>query len=228
MHEGHRNRLREKLYSHGDSLTDIEVLELILYNCISRKDTNPVAHALLDCFCDLRGVFTATPRLLCAVAGVGPRTAEYIYLQGLLHRRMDGAVPVTERLYNFAEVGRYVDSRFSGEKDEKLEICLTDRDGILLCRKNISEARKDRVVFDSQKLNFILSEVKPCSLIIAHNHPSGVAQPSEDDDAALLEIAQICRMQGVRMSDSVIYASGDLFSYYHSGRLALLLQNRHS
>ena len=98
MHEGHRARLREKLLSHGESLTDIQVLELILFDCISRKDTNPVAHELLDCFGSLSGVFSASPRLLCAVAGVGPRTAEHIYLTGLAMERIRASRAVRRRL----------------------------------------------------------------------------------------------------------------------------------
>ena len=225
-HEGHRERLRGKLVANREALTDIQVLELVLFNCISRKDTNPVAHDLLDSFCDLRGVFSATPRLLCTVAGVGPRTAEYIYLCGLLLRRARTDGPARKRLYNFAEVGEHVRSRFEGASAEKLEVYLTDKDGLLLCTKSVSAARKDSVSIDSQTLSYMLSEVKPYGVIAAHNHPSGVAEPSDGDDAALLETVQLCRMQGVRLCDSVIYADGALFSYYHSGRLAQLLPEK--
>lgn len=224
MHEGHRERLREKLVSHRESLTDIQALEMLLFNSISRKDTNPLAHDLLDSFCDMAGVFSASPRLL---AGVGPRTAEYIYMMGLLLMKINASRSTARRrLYNFAEVSEYVRSRFEGAADEKLEIYLTDKDGMLLCLKSVSAARKDSVSIDSQTLNYILSELKPYGMIVAHNHPSGVAEPSGSDDSALLEMAQVCRMQGVRLCDSVIFARGELFSYYHSGRLAQLLSEK--
>ena len=227
MHEGHRERLREKLVSHRESLTDIQALEMLLFNSISRKDTNPLAHDLLDSFCDMAGVFSASPRLLCTVAGVGPRTAEYIYMMGLLRIKINASRSTERRrLYNFADVREYVRSRFEGAADEKLEIYLTDKDGMLLCLKSVSAARKDSVSIDSQTLNYILSELKPYGMIVAHNHPSGVAEPSGSDDSALLEMAQVCRMQGVRLCDSVIFARGELFSYYHSGRLAQLLSEK--
>ena len=226
MHEGHRERLREKLAANEDSLTDIQTLELVLFNCISRKDTNPVAHNLLDSFCDLPGVFSATPRLLCAVTGVGPRTAEYIHLMGLLLKRVNASRIIRKRLYNYAEVSEFVCSRLKDADEEKLEVYLTDKDGVLLCVKSVSAARKDSVAIDSQSLNYILSELKPRGMIIAHNHPSGIAEPSGGDDAALLEMAQICRMQGVRLCDSVICAKGELYSYYYSGRLAKLLPEK--
>ena len=227
MHEGHRERLREKLVSHRESLTDIQALEMLLFNSSSRKDTNPLAHDLLDSFCDMAGVFSASPRLLCTVAGVGPRTAEYIYMMGLLLMKINASRWLARRrLYNFAEVSEYVRARFEGAADEKLEIYLTDKDGMLLCLKSVSAARKDSVSIDSQTLNYILSELKPYGMIVAHNHPSGVVEPSGSDDSALLEMAQVCRMQGVRLCDSVIFARGELFSYYHSGRLAQLLSEK--
>ena len=223
MHEGHRERLREKMFSHPQSLTDIQLLEMLLFSCIQRKDTNPVAHALLDSFQDLAGVFSASPRLLCAVAGIGPHTAVHISGMGVVLDRINRSRLSRKRLYNYADVGEFVCGRFAGEQAEKLEVYLTDKDGLLLCLKSVSAARKDCVSIDSQSLSYILSEVKPYAMIVAHNHPSGMAEPSGNDDSALLEMAQACRMQGVRLSDSVICAQGQLYSYYYSGRLAKLL-----
>ena len=70
MHEGHRERMRRRLFEHGSSLTDHELFEILLFEHIPRKDTNPVAHALLDSFGDPAGVFAASPRLLCSVGSL--------------------------------------------------------------------------------------------------------------------------------------------------------------
>lgn len=219
MHEGHRERMRRRLFSHGESLTDCELLEILLFDAISRKNTNPVAHDLLDSFCDLEGVLSAPPRLLCTVAGIGPKTAEHLYLAGTLLRRMAGSKPARRRLYNFSEVSAHVSVRFGGATAEKLEIYMTDRNGMLLCTKTVSDVRRDSVALDSRTLSFILSEVKPANVIVAHNHPSGSASPSEQDDASLVWIDEVCRMHGARLCDSIVFAEGSLYSYYHSGRL---------
>ena len=71
MHEGHRERMRERLLSADESLTDCELLEILLYDSIDRKNTNPIAHRLLDSFIDLQHISYGTPRLLCMVAGIG-------------------------------------------------------------------------------------------------------------------------------------------------------------
>lgn len=218
MHEGHRERMRGKMFSHGDSLTDCELLEFILFDAIERKNTNPIAHALLDCFGDLAGVFSATPRLLCTVAGIGPHAAEYLYSYGLALKRIAASPRSPVRLFNYAEVSKYISARFRGCASEKLELYFTDKNGLLLCTKTISDVRKDSVLLDSKTFGTILTEVKPENVLVAHNHPSGSAEPSAGDDGSLAELVKMCRMHGVRLCDSVIYADGKLYSYYHSGR----------
>ena len=139
MHEGHRDRMRKRLLSADKSLTDCELLEIFLYDCIGRKNTNPVAHDLLDSFNDLRGVFSATPRLLCMVAGIGPQTAEHIWLYGRLLERA-GGIAAKERpnLRNYERVRAFVSSRFRAAQRERAEIYLLDDSGNLLFRQSPS------------------------------------------------------------------------------------------
>ena len=59
MHEGHRERMRERLYFHGDSMSDHELLEILLFYAVPRKNTNPTAHELLDCFASLGDLLRA-------------------------------------------------------------------------------------------------------------------------------------------------------------------------
>lgn len=222
MHEGHRQRIRDKLYSSGDTLSDHELLELLLFNAISRKDTNPIAHELLDSFCDLAGVFSASPRLLDSVAGIGRSTAEYIYLCGQLMRRMEGREMRRRRLMSYADLHAHVCARFAGKTCERLEMYLTDKNFLLLCTKSVTDVRKEQVVLDSRTLSYILGEVRPYAVILAHNHPSGNSKPSAADDLAVRRIATVCAEHGARLFDSLIYAEGDVFSYYRTDRFRAL------
>ncbi len=222
MHEGHRERMRRRLFEHGNSLTDHELFEILLYEHIPRKDTNPVAHALLDSFGDAEGVFSASPRLLCSVAGVGPRTAEYIYLVGRIFRRLRGGERKRVRLSGFGEVRSHVRRRFADVPVEKLEVYFTDADGFLLCTKSVTDVRRDKVALDSRLLGYILGEVHPAGVIVAHNHPSGSCEPSPEDDMAFTRLHGLCRMYGAALHDSLIYADGELFSYYRDERARLL------
>lgn len=79
IHEGHRQRMRAKLLSHGDAIFDTyELLEMLLYNVIPYKDTNPIAKRLLHAFGSLDGVLSASREELMTVSGIGERTAAYI------------------------------------------------------------------------------------------------------------------------------------------------------
>ena len=219
MHEGHRERMYERLFGHGESFTDCELLETLLFNFISRKNTNPTAHTLLDCFGDVYGVFNATPRLLCAVAGIGRRTAERLYLLGAVYRRVkrDGSSFV--RLYNYEETERYAAERFADCACEKLELYLLDADGALVCTKSVSNADSGKVEIDDKELSFILSEAAPKSLIVAHNHPSGKADPSPSDDESLAKIGKVCKLNGVMLRESIIFSKKGRYSYYLCGRI---------
>ncbi len=219
MHEGHRERMRDKLVAHGEKLTDCEILEILLFDVISRKNTNPVAHLLLDSFGDLRGVFGATPRLLCTLTGIGPRTAEYIYLIGSIYRRMDEKARSRLRLYNAYDVSEHVRSRFAGCDRERLEIYFTDEDGFVLCTKIVEGADFSRVGISERQLEFLFKELSPQGVLLAHNHPSGDPYPSEKDDESLRKVFRVCKAYGVAVRDCVICADGNIYSYYLNGRM---------
>ena len=88
LHEGHRERLRERYRQTGlDHFTDHEVLELLLGYTILQKDTNPIAHALIRHFGDLRAVLNASEEALCQVEGVGPGTAFFLTMLPDVSRR---------------------------------------------------------------------------------------------------------------------------------------------
>ena len=78
MHEGHRKRMLQRL-EHGEGLQDHELLEVLLFNAIPRKNTNPLAHELLTAFSSLGELFGASYEELLDVDGVGPETAAYLY-----------------------------------------------------------------------------------------------------------------------------------------------------
>lgn len=224
MHEGHRERMRGRLLSADGSLTDCELLEIFLYDCIGRKNTNPVAHNLLDSFIDLRGVFSATPRLLCMVAGVGRQTAEHIWLYGRLLERV-GAVPggQSPNLRSYERVRALVSSRFCGAARERAEIYFLDGSGNLLCCKTVEGADERKILFDSKTLGSLLGELRPAGIIVAHNHPSGNSSPSAQDDAALRELGELCALHGVALQDSIIWSENGIYSYFCMDRLRSVL-----
>ena len=222
MHAGHRKRMREKLFADGGSMTDHELVEMLLFACVPRRNTNPIAHDLLDTFGDLNGLFEATPRLLMTVDGVGEEVAAHICLCGQILRRMSAAATAEVRLTRLEELKNFALRRFAGGLGEKLEFYLTDADGLLVYVKTVSNIFDDKVVAEIRPLSTLLANMRPATVFVAHNHPSGNPEPSAGDDAAVHELLHVCRDFGVRLGDSIILAAEKVYSYYQNYRLGEL------
>ena len=120
-HEGHRQRMRARVEQYGlESLAPHEALEYLLYITNARRDTNGIAHALLERFGSFAGVLEASEEELCRVPGVGPASARMLHLLPEVSRyyehsrtSTEGALTTTERL------AAYLKPRFAGAKQEK-------------------------------------------------------------------------------------------------------------
>lgn len=215
MHEGHRERMWNRLYFHGDSMSDHELLETLLFFAIPRCNTNPTAHALLDGFGSLEKLFEADAAEIEKIAGVGKKSAELIRVVGLLCGRARRSGENARYLTNAAAVRQFARERFEGRKEEALEFYFLGARGRLLCVKTFACGDGESVSVQSKQLSELLSSVQPLSLVVAHNHPSGNTEPSCGDDDAAREIYQICRIHGVLFSDCLVFADGcEAFSYF--------------
>ena len=198
---------------------DHEALELLLFYAIPRRDTNPLAHRLLERYGSLEGVFTAPAEDLEKVEGMGGSAALLLRLVPLLaeksRERTDGPVILnsTER------AGEYLLRRFDGKKNELVyELCL-DRKGKLLACKRLGEGGVSYADLDIRKLveNALLTSAS--AVILAHNHPSGVALPSPEDYATTDRAKQALDTVGIPLTDHIIVADQDFVSFADSGYL---------
>ena len=216
LHAGHRERMRTKLLDEESKLTDVEILEILLYDSIARRDTKPIAKLLLDAFINLKGVFSASPKLLMAISGVGQKVAEQLVVVGkiLQHIQKIEELPI---LNNFLKLKQFIQKRFAGLIKEKLEIFLINDEGRVFCIHQIEEkVTNNSVSIDYKQITKILSITNPESIILVHNHPSGNVQPSENDNVCFEEICTLCKKQGIRVLDSIIVAEDRMHSYYHA------------
>lgn len=219
IHDGHREHMRRRFLENGLSgFADHEALELLLYYAIPRRDTNPIAHELMDRFGTLSGVLSAPVELLKQVDGVGERAAVLLRLAPLLAQKARLAEAEREIALNTVDsIGAYLLERFSQERNEAVyQLCL-DRKGKLLACKRLGEGSASAVNLDIRKLveNALLSSAS--SVILAHNHPSGVALPSDDDHTATQQARAALEAIGVQLADHIIVADGDFVSFFDSG-----------
>ena len=212
IHRGHREKMRQRFLKSGlEGFADHEALELLLYYAIPRQDTNPIAHRLMDRYGSLTAVLSAPAEDLKKVEGIGESAAVLLKVAGQIGRkaRLADAVqscPMTD----VETVGAYLLERY--------ELCL-DRKGKLLACKRLNDGGASSAALDIRKVveNAILTSAS--TVILAHNHPSGIALPSDDDCAATTRAAQALQTIGVALADHIIVADDDFVSMAQSGYL---------
>jgi len=220
-HHNHRKRKKEQFLMHGlDAFADHEVLELLLYYAIPRVDTNPTAHRLLDCFGTLEKVFSASAEELAEVEGVGENAAALITLFMPLYRRIYTSPTQNPIILNSAErANEYFQKLFFGETEEVLyEACLDKKGKLLRCFR-VNRGGADSVGLNMRHIVENAIKTSASSIILAHNHPSGIALPSQDDNATTLAAYDALRTVGVELIDHLIIADGDCVSLRENGLL---------
>ncbi len=222
VHDGHRGRVRKRfLENELAGFADHEALELLLYYAIPQGNVNPLAHALMDRFGSLSGVFSAPAELLMQVKGVGERTALLLRLVPQIAQKARLADLERELALNTRErVGAYLLELFSRERNEAVyQICLDGKGKLLACRR-LGEGSASAVNLDVRSIVQNAITFSACSVILAHNHPSGVALPSQADHAATLRVKAALESVEVRLEDHIIVADHDFISFAESGFLS--------
>ncbi len=221
IHDGHRARKKEQFREHGlDTFADHEVLELLLFFAIPQKDTNPIAHRLLDRFGSLSAVLSAPVEELALVDGVGMHAATLLSLPLPIVRRawlMSNGNDVA--LGSVARMGDYCRSLLFGEREETAyELCLDAKNKLLRCYR-LSNGTVDAVSFNVRVVVENALHSHASSVVLCHNHPSGVALPSSDDNTATLLAWDALRTVGIELIDHIIVADGDFVSLRENGLL---------
>ena len=180
IHDGHRERLRKK-FKEGN-IEDHELLELLLFSSIPRRNTNEIAHRLIDKFGSVNGVFNASERALCSVEGVGENSAMLIKTVSKCIERylMKPNVP-NERLDTISKLEKYLSNLFYCATNEKVYALLFNNSkGIIRCQM-VGEGNACFSEVEAYKILNLAIEYGAASVAIAHNHPNGIATPSEAD-----------------------------------------------
>lgn len=220
VHARHRARKREQFLQRGaDGFADHELLELLLFYAIPRQDVNPLAHTLIDRFGTLYGVLYAPVEELLKVEGVGLGAAALITLVGPLFQRArlsnreETVLDTTERL------GAFFMERFQGVSQETMYQVSMDAKGRLLALRKLSEGCSQSV---NVNIRLVVENALHCGatlVALAHNHPSGVALPSDEDMETTLLIRDGLRTVGVELVDHIVVADEDYVSMRQEGVL---------
>ncbi len=219
MHEGHRQRMTQRLVADGAGLQDHELLEIVLYGVIPRKNTNGVAHALLSAFGSLRGVFSAEYGQLKSVEGVGDAAASHLCAVGACFSRMRAQEERPPETFNVETFTAYLRERFSSLTEEAVEFYCLDAHDRIRQSKRFTTGERSRAAVSPEELNRFLVAAAPHGLVFAHNHPHANCAPSREDDQFTAQVQMLCSMNNVKLYDHVIVGKDGNYSYRLVGRM---------
>ena len=219
IHEGHRQRLKERFLKGGlDSFTDVQVLELALFYCIPRKDTNPIAHALLDHFGSLSQVLEASVEELQKVPGIGENTAVFLTMLTQIGRFYLVDRGQREVILNTIEkCGTYLLPYFFGRSVETVFLLCLDAKCKVLCCREVGQGSVNSAGISIRKIVEVALGANATSVVLAHNHPSGLALPSAEDVQTTQRVAAALNAVEVYLADHIVVADGDYVSIVQSG-----------
>lgn len=219
IHEGHRARMKKKLLENGErSLADHELLEVLLYYAIPRRDTNELAHRLLKQFGSLQGVLSAPVQELACVSGVGQQAALLMGMVPMLCRR--AAQREKEQILNSVDAcGAYFTELLGSSRREMLwQVCL-DGKGKVLSSRCLAEGDVSMAAVSVRQVVEYALRAGAVGVVLAHNHPSGVALPSQKDCTTTRMIRDALNTMNIRLVDHIIVADKDYVSMAASGLL---------
>lgn len=219
IHTGHRQRAKTEFLARGlEGMPDHRALELLLFYAIPQGDVNPLAHALIDHFGGLEGVFNATYDQLLEVKGIGPNTATLIrLLPALAGRYMERRTEMDGQLLTTWQFRELLLPYFFGARNEMAYlVCMDGKDKLITCRK-LGEGIADQVAIVTRKVMEAALSCNATRVALAHNHVSGVAMPSAADLHTTQELRRVLKQVSIELVDHFIIADDDMVSMRESG-----------
>lgn len=220
IHEGHRQRLKERFLEQGmDSFTSFQAIEMMLFYCIPRQDTNEIAHRLMERFGSFSQVLDASYEELCSVKGIGANAATLIKMFPAVARYYD----VDKSKFNEGPLltieacGAKLQPHFRGRCNETVFLLCIDAKGKELCCKMVGEGGINSAGVPIRRIVEISLQAKATTVVLAHNHPSGIALPSPEDVTTTQRVATALDAVDVILADHLVFADDDFTSMVQSG-----------
>lgn len=220
-HVNHRERVRKRFLTEGfDKLEDHVKLELLLFYGIPRRDTNPIAHDLLQRFGSISNVFDAPIDELKKVDGLGEVGAVLLkMIPNLARTYMEDRERASTRFHDTASIGNYLMQKYIGRVNETLTVIVLDSKNRVLYCEALYEGTIDTLPLYIRRIIEIVVRYNAASVILAHNHPSGNLMPSSEDIRSTRQVYQALSSIDVCLSDHFVIVDGDYFSMAETGLL---------
>ena len=205
MHQGHRNRLKNRFINEGlENFDHHNILELLLYYAVPQKDTNETAHKLIEHFGSISEVFDAPVSELMRVSGIGHHSAVLLSMIPQISRIYLTDKSSKSRIIGTKQIADFAAKCFVGMTTEHFLIICVDNRGAMLNYHYISEGVVDGAMVNMRKIILTLASSNATAAIIAHNHPRNNSKPSRADLKTTMNIATALKFVNVKLLDHVI------------------------
>jgi DNA repair protein RadC len=213
--DGHRARMRQRLLTAGpDALADHEMLEMILFIALPRRDTKPIARAMLTRFGSFGAVIGAPVPELLAIEGLGEAGAAAIKLvQAAAQRMLRHKAAELPVLSSWDRTIDYLTAAMAHERVEQFRVLFLDNRHRLIADEVQGRGTIDRTPAYPREVVKRCLELNATGIVLAHNHPSGEPTPSRDDIAMTGEIVRAATALGIRVHDHVVVGKGKCVSF---------------
>ncbi len=207
-HSEHRKRMKQRFLEQGfESFSDHEKLEFLLYYALPRQDTNPIGHALIESFGSLSGVFDASIEDLCKVKGISEHTATLIKLMPQLMRSyLCDSRKTRKNVSDEKAAAEYFCTRFLGITSEEIHAAFLDNSMNIIECAEIGSGASTNTQVNVKKMISIALSTNCANVILAHNHPGGIAIPSNSDLSTTTSCRLALEMIGVKLVEHYVIA----------------------
>ena len=216
---GHRERLRDKLLSHGGKiLADYELLELILMMALPRCDVKPLAKTLLNRFGSFAGVMNASPEELMQIKGIKETTATVIKtIPAACERLLKQEVSNTSVLNSFDKIKDYCYLKLAHKTNERFHILFLNLKYQLIAAEEHQHGTINHTPVYPREILARALALNASAVILVHNHPSGDPKPSEADIKLTDELSKILKISDITVYDHLIIGKSGIYSFRQNG-----------
>ncbi len=206
IHDNHRKRMRESFFEHGfDGMDDHEILEMVLYYALPRRNTNEIAHSLINHFGSFSEVLEADKSELVTVPYITDNAVFLLKMILPMYKRYRQSASERNRKFESTEqIAEYLMSKFVDTNNECVYAMFFDTEMNLIKCSKLNEGDISSSMFDFRKLVKAVLETKATSVIISHNHPHGITLPSREDVAVTESAYYLLRTLKVNLLDHII------------------------
>lgn len=207
IHKDHRKKVKDRFFECGfTGMPDHNVLEAILFLGIPQKDTNPIAHELIDTFGSFSGVLEAKKSDLLKIKGMTESAAFAIMSYLPVNRRYIESLQKKKPVFETKdEIVDFLRPLFFEKStiERAFVLCFDSKNRMIACR-NICDGDISSALFDVRELTRVVLEVNAQKIIVAHSHPHGVALPSREDISTTKLIYEMMKFIKVHLDDHLI------------------------